>query len=176
MTLLSRRSDLDFGSTSMIGRPRRLTLSEAEIQPAAVPPSATVLGEVETLGRPSTYDSNRGAYLWAAALVDQFRDLRHGWDSYEAEAIDPDAADLAVQVLAELRAIPGLTPPQAAPSPDGGVSIEWHLSGVDFVISIGPGEEPPSAFFADSRGEWEIEDLRRPDERLSMAIDALTVR
>ena len=172
MTLLTRKSDLDFGSTGRIDQPRRVTLTEAEIRP----PTATVLGEVETLGRPHEYNPYRGAYSWAKALVDQFRDLPQGWDSYGAEAVDPDAAELAVQVLAELRAIPDLTPPRAAPSPDGGISIEWHLSGVDFVISIGPGDEPPSAFFADSHGEWEIEDLRRADDRLGMAINALTVR
>lgn len=172
MTLLTSKSELDFGSTGRIDPPRRVTLTEAEIRPQ----TATVLGEVETLGRPLEHDPYRRAYSWATMLVEQFRDLPQGWDSYGAEPVDPGAADLAVQVLAGLLAIPGLTPPQAAPSPDGGVSIEWHLRNVDFVISIGPGDVPPSAFFADSHGEWEIEDLRRADDRLSLAINALTVR
>jgi hypothetical protein len=114
---------------------------------------------------------------WARSVVDAFRNLPEGWDSYGAMAVDPTAADLAEQLLAELRRIPGLAIPQAAPSPDGGVSIEWHRTNIDLVISVGPGDEPPSAYIANAGQEWEIPDLRGPsDGRFEAALDALTSR
>ena len=68
--------------------------------------------------------------------------------------------------------------PQASPSPDGGVAIEWHRDDIDFIISIGPRDEPPSAYFSGIGEEWEIDDLRGPipNGLVDKAFAALMVR
>ncbi len=180
MTLATRGlDDLDFGSGSRIQPRDRVTISEDDVRrPTSAPPDLNAPGRViEMFEWERQRIAEINAREWARSIVDAFRNLQEGWDSYGAMTVDSTAADLAEQLLAEMRRIPGLAIPQAAPSPDGGVSIEWHRTNLDLVISIGPGDEPPSAYFADAGQEWEIDDLREvTDGRFDAALDALISR
>lgn len=180
MTVATRGlNDLDFGNASRIQPRGRVTISEDDLRrPISAPPDITAPGGVvDVFERERQRDAEFNAREWARSIVDSFRDLQEGWDSYGAMAVDPTAADLAEQLLAGMRRIRGLAMPQAAPSPDGGVSIEWHRTNLDLVISIGPRDEPPSAYFAGAGQEWEIDDLRQlSDGRFEAALDALTSR
>ena len=160
--------DLDFGTTSRDPRDE-LTLSERDL--GATP-------EVHTAGRVIDLSERlreQNARQLARSIVDPFRSLADGWDSYGARATDPAAVSAAENWLAALAQVRGLARPQAAPSPDVGVSIEWHLSGVDVVISIGPANEPPSAYVAQAGQEWEFDDIREMDaaSRVNAALAAL---
>lgn len=170
MTLATRGLDgLDFGSPSRIQPQGRITISESDVRH----PDTEPLSVFEWIERERAAQTS--AREWARSVVDPIRVLPEGWDSHGAMAIDPAAADLAVQLLAALRRIPGLATPQAAPSRDGGVSLEWHRTNLDLVVSIGPGHEPPSAYFLARGREWEIPDLREPsDGRFEAALDSLT--
>lgn len=180
MTLATRGlNDLDFGSASRIPPRGRVTISEDEVRPPVSAPAELEAGGgvIDLFEWERQRDAERNAREWARSIVDPFRHLPEGWNSYGAMAVDPNAADLAEQLLAAMLLRPGLARPQAAPSADGGVSIEWHRPNLDLVVSIGPGDEPPSAYFSDAGQEWEIDDLRDvSDGRFDAALDALTSR
>jgi hypothetical protein len=64
----------------------------------------------------------------------KLRDLKPGWDSYAAKAIDRRCIEKAFQLWREL---PG-TDWSAVPCADGGVQLEQHKDGLDIEIRVSP--------------------------------------
>jgi hypothetical protein len=62
------------------------------------------------------------------------------WDSYGGIPADPRAARLAEEMI-EWFAVDGVPPPDVFANGDGGVQLEWHINGVDAVISFSSDDE-----------------------------------
>jgi hypothetical protein len=156
-------SDFDLGSRSGLPRMDRRMMSDEDVMPVS-----------EGISSFSDRDEERAAERWARSVVDPFRDLRENWDSYGGLPVSRATADIGVAALTWI-ALAGLPLPQTFPTAAGGMSIEWHRSDLDFVISLTPreGGEPPSAYFRSGNNEWEMDDLRVPDGRLDAAMSAL---
>lgn len=146
------------------GGRQRVAMSEDDIRPVSAPLEV----DIEYL-----MDTRRAARTWATLAIEPLRNLTPNWDSYGSLPLDPFVADLGIQLLVDL-AMAEVPAPQTFPTPDGGLSLEWHRPELDFVISLAPpGEEPPSAFFRARDEEWEIADLTESDGRFNAAIAAL---
>lgn len=87
--------------------------------------------------------------LWISALLptweqrfEQLRQLPENWDSYGASRISSNAIEKGKSILTVMTSI-GL-PQQffVAPSPDGGIQIEWELPGKELLLEIPPTGEP----------------------------------
>jgi hypothetical protein len=119
-------------------------------------------------------DEEHAAERWARSVVEPFRDLRQNWDSYGGYPLSSVTAEIGVGALTWI-AMAGVPLPQTFPTGAGGLSVEWHRPDLDFVISLTPpdGDDPPSAYFRYANDEWEIDDLRVPDDRLGAAMAAL---
>jgi hypothetical protein len=80
----------------------------------------------------------------AVSRIDAFADLPAGWDSYGARPITREAADISRAILYRLheaaleRGTIALAPYHVAPSPDGGVAIEWRRDGRSIELWITP--------------------------------------
>lgn len=79
--------------------------------------------------------------------------LQEGWDSYGAESIRPAAMKEAFSLI--LTACRYGLAPELAPTPSGGVQIEWEHFGREFDVRVeGPGEY--HAYYLDTTGEeWD---------------------
>lgn len=64
------------------------------------------------------------------------RDLKPGWDSYDAEAIDERCIDKAFELWRQLSG-----EWQVVPCNDGGVQLEQHCDGFDIEITISRTQE-----------------------------------
>ncbi len=81
---------------------------------------------------------NEPSVFWR--IVDRLKELaelRKGWDSYNAEPLNPRAVRRTLQLL------PALSPfdpgdPTVVPTFNGGVQLEWHDKTGDVEISIPP--------------------------------------
>lgn len=74
--------------------------------------------------------------------------LPANWDSYGGSPINPKAVEKAKTILLEALAMggEGIPLPFIAPSPDGGLELEWTTSsGKELMLEIPP-EEGPVAF------------------------------
>ena len=73
---------------------------------------------------------------WLAAIsrqVHSFLSLREGWDSYGAPPVSERATRTILAAIQSLAS--SSTPiPSVAPTPDGGVQVEWHERGVDLEL------------------------------------------
>ena len=80
----------------------------------------------------------------AVSRIDAFANLPAGWDSYDARPITREAVDASRSILYRLhdaaldRGTIALAPYHAAPSPDGGVAIEWRRDGRSIELWITP--------------------------------------
>jgi len=63
----------------------------------------------------------------------QFQKLQPGWDSYGAVGISRQAADLMIEVLADVMN-PNAPAPTIVPSAQGHLQAEWHMKGIDLEI------------------------------------------
>jgi hypothetical protein len=156
---------LNLGSIGGGFRRQRTSITEGDVVPVATGTDFTVdLGELR----------QRAALEWAADVMEPLRSLPPNWDSYGAEPMNTSVAGLGISLLAALALI-DVAPPQAFPTADGGLSLEWHRANLDFVISLSPpDEEPPSAYFRTPSVQWEVDDiLRAPDPRIDAALSAL---
>lgn len=85
------------------------------------------------------------AFAPALSRIDEFARLRPDWDSYGAEPLSNEAADVARALLRRLHeasldgVTPALAPYHCAPSPDGGIAIEWRRDGRSVELWIHPG-------------------------------------
>lgn len=110
--------------------------------PVATPPSsATNIGvepiSVRAAGWSATSAGERTA-AWLGEADERLFELlrlRPGWDTYGAPSIDPGHARTAQAALVVLARAVGLQP-AVIPTPRRGVQFEWHVSDLDFEISI----------------------------------------
>lgn len=66
----------------------------------------------------------------------KLRDLKPGWDSYNAKPIDPRCIEKAFQLWREASG-----PWIVVPCTNGGVQLEQHRDGLDIEINISPALE-----------------------------------
>jgi hypothetical protein len=84
------------------------------------------------------------AFAPAFSRLDEFARFGPDWDSYGASPLSHEAIDVARVILHRLHELsldgvtPALAPYHAAPSPDGGVAIEWRRDGRSMELWIGP--------------------------------------
>ncbi len=76
-------------------------------------------------------------YYPVFAAVEELGTLRDGWDSHGGRAPTKAALTAATGALFALRD----HAPQVVPTPNGGLQLEWHESGVDLEIEFGPDGE-----------------------------------
>jgi hypothetical protein len=97
---------------------------------------------------------------WLNGLLDELTALSRlpaNWDSYEARAIDPQAALMTARflwlVLREDAVLPKLVP-----TVGGNIQLEWYNDRAELEIEVGA-RGPLTACFVDhrSREEWETE-------------------
>jgi hypothetical protein len=87
--------------------------------------------------------------------VNGLTNLRPDWDSYGGSAVTRQVAgfvlDFLRQVIPDEESIP-----RVVPSPDGGISLEWHRPWAELVVEVPP-QGHPSVFYSNERsGEnWE---------------------
>ena len=155
-------SDLDLGWRMASPRMNRRMMSDDDVLSVSQAVSS------------SFADNESDAERWARSIVEPLRDLRQNWDSYGGNPVSSATAEIGVAALRWI-AVARIPLPQTFPTADGGLSIEWHRSDLDLVISLTPpdGDEPPSAYFRSASDEWEIDDLRVSDGRLDAAMAAL---
>lgn len=84
------------------------------------------------------------AFAPAFSRIDQFAQLPPNWDSYDAKPLTKHAVDVSRFILHQLydasleRRTTALAPYHSAPSPDGGIAIEWRHDGRSIELWIGP--------------------------------------
>jgi len=72
--------------------------------------------------------------------INRLLDLSAGWDGRRAACTTSTALTATLQVLLQLTT-PDSLPVQLFPLPDGGIQIEWHISGNSLEIEVdGDGE------------------------------------
>jgi hypothetical protein len=79
-----------------------------------------------------------GAPAWLSPSVDklsQLLTLAPNWDSYGAQALDPQHALAALCLLGRVMHNDS-PPPSVVPTSRGSVQLEWHTNGVDLEISV----------------------------------------
>jgi hypothetical protein len=83
-------------------------------------------------------------FAHALSRIDVFANFPAGWDSYDARPITPAAVNASRAILHRLheisleRGTTALAPYHAAPSPDGGIAIEWRRDGSSIELWIAP--------------------------------------
>jgi hypothetical protein len=68
------------------------------------------------------------------SVLDNFRRLQDGWDSYNAASISDLAIDKAMEVVTALP--DDIFPPTAVPTSDGGLQLEWSVNTAYVVVSF----------------------------------------
>lgn len=155
------------GIPSLEFRRGRTSISEGDVRP--VTEATTQPIEFEELERQAAMD-------WASKVIDPLLSLRANWDSYGAVPLDISVARMGKGLLASL-AIQKVASPQAIPTADGGLSLEWHRPELDFVISLAPPHEDPStAYFRTATEHWEIDIFGDGSSRIGDALAALMER
>lgn len=126
-------------------------------------PVGLTAGDVEEAHRPQSQLERlvmvHLASSWVAAHLEPLRSLPPNWDSYGAVPVERRASDTAQRLVTQLL-LQDVTPPQFFPTPDGGLSIEWHEPEGEFSIAIPPGAKDvgaASVYFVDEAAgiEWE---------------------
>lgn len=112
---------------------------------------------------------------WVMPTAEAFADLLElpvGWNSYNANAVDPRAIELAGALLAGVME-ESTPPPTVVPTVRGGVQLEWHRNGLDLEIAV-HSHRPVAVFAIDNRSgeEWESEWIPE-DRRLSNWVQRL---
>jgi hypothetical protein len=95
---------------------------------------------------------------WLNSLLDDLTSLSRlpaNWDSYEARAIDPQAALMTAQFLCSVLREDAILP-KLVPTVEGNIQLEWCNESAELEIEIGA-QGPLTAYFVDhrSREEWE---------------------
>ncbi len=78
-------------------------------------------------------DTNTGTQANFYAKLDELKELKAGWDSYNGLPIKQEAIDLAAQVYGRLRPLLGIHA-QPVPGSGGEVQVEWHE--LDYTVEI----------------------------------------
>ena len=77
---------------------------------------------------------------------EQFKQLPENWDSYGALRISDEAIEKGKSILTLMPAVGFSGEPFVAPSPSGGVQIEWDLPEREVVLEIPPTGDPITYF------------------------------
>ena len=99
--------------------------------------------------------------IWIAAIerrINQLLELRENWDSHGAPGIDFESAMGAMAFLLQ-HCLHDMPAPQVMPMSNGGIQIEWHVSGTDLELAFAP-KEVASFYYSDVQGtehEGELE-------------------
>ena len=109
------------------------------------------------------------AYALALGRIEPLLALAPNWDSYGAKPIDPGAARHAASIVAATL-IADFPAPDVLPSPDSGVSLEWHRPGLGLVISVPAGSsgEASAYFYEEAGADWSMATLA--DQRLAESL------
>jgi hypothetical protein len=86
----------------------------------------------------------------AATQIQSILRLRAGWDSYGSLEPNVSAAVAALQFLAQVMQ-EATRSPAIVPMSSGNVLLEWHASGTDIEVEVGP-EGPVYASVEDAAG------------------------
>ncbi len=97
----------------------------------------------------------------------EFTALPVNWDSYGGLPLDPAVALAALRLLLPLVAS-GAPMPFLVPRSAGGLSLEWHSTGRELILSL-EGPTTVSTYFWDPQSgeEWEV---ARADDRFLAAL------
>ena len=74
--------------------------------------------------------------------LEQFRQLPENWDSYGAPRITDEAIEKGKSILTLMTAAGFFEEPFVAPSPSGGIQIEWCIPGGEVELQIPPTGDP----------------------------------
>lgn len=81
----------------------------------------------------------RSALLaYAQNRIVELTNLKRGWDGMDAEPVSKKRASLAVSILNLIVFENDLATPQAMPERDGGITVEWLVSGDHMGFSVHP--------------------------------------
>jgi len=100
----------------------------------------------------------------AIAQVQKIMHLKPGWDSYDSLPPDPKAARAALLYLGQIMH-EKMRCPAIVPMSSGNIQLEWHASGVDIEIEVGP-EGPVFASIEDLNGAVDQSGPIRPGSKL----------
>lgn len=107
----------------------------------------TFVDEIQKQITPET-GYERGQLSISASLptwgqrFEQLRQLPQNWDSYGASRISDKAIEKGESILTVMTAAAFDQQFFVAPSPKGGVQIEWELPGKELILEIPPSGEP----------------------------------
>jgi hypothetical protein len=109
---------------------------------------------------PITFEWQGDAPEWLAPTINAMTVLLRmsaNWNSYGARPIDVSAVARTLELLAGIMRIDSPAP-AVAPTPKGGIQLEWHLRGIDLEVEPLP-EGRVYVLFEDLRSgdEWEQE-------------------
>jgi hypothetical protein len=106
--------------------------------------------------------------------LEYLRKLKPNWDGEGAPSIDFECCISSLTFLLE-RAANETPAPQITPTSDGGLQLEWHVSGIDLEIRFSPHE--PTSFFSVTNDGCEAEgEVEKEGQKISSIIRALPAR
>lgn len=101
--------------------------------------------EVPERGRELVVRGTGRKPAWLRPVLESLAELLsldHGWDSYDASPISPDAAVDAIRILLELSGTIDFEIPIVVPTSRGGIQLEWQRPGVFVELEVSPGAHP----------------------------------
>jgi len=107
---------------------------------------------------------------------EQFKQLPENWDSYGASRITDEAIEKGKSILAFMTAAGVLKQSFVAPSPSGGIEIEWYGAGKEVVLEIPPTGAPITYYMVEttvSGQEREIEETIPEKEGLAQLLQRI---
>lgn len=172
----------------LVGLPHTGNLSDRDVRPGprvrrlglGSSAATTVANDAqEALGSPWSQPQEAMrihlAQAWVSANLEPLLGLPFNWDRHGAHPVQDEVASTAERALVQLLR-QGVVPPTMFPTPDGGLSVEWHRPSMEFALQFtgGHGEQGTVAYFADdSTGEeWE-EDLSTAMPRVKEILASL---
>lgn len=107
---------------------------------------------------------------------EQFKQLPENWDSYGASHISDEAIEKGKSILTLMTAAGFSKQPFVAPSPSGGIQIEWYVPGREVVLEIPPTGDPITYSLVEttvSGQECEIEETIPKTEGLAQLLQRI---
>jgi hypothetical protein len=134
--------------------------------------SATALPESRVDGTWTLDVQTEPVPAWLSEVETRLNELLAldaGWDTYDAEPLEPSHIVAAVSLLLHIAPLHAPAP-WIVPTGRRGVQLEWHFDDVDIEASVD--DRGAYILVADKAGEAEGDPLRRPDlcERATRAI------
>lgn len=101
-------------------------------------PSLRSLGSEDSSWGNSSLVTAQDMLKYAQTRVVRLTRLGQGWDGAEAKPVSKTIAAATVQILSRLLTFSNPATPQVTPEPDGGVTVEWLVSGDQIGFSMRP--------------------------------------